>query len=116
MAQTVGATDLRQRLNDVLQAVREQRETYVIETFGRPQAAIINLDEYELFLRYQRERTPFIEWLDQAGSENAEHHRGLSDEQVVGMIRLARAQVTAVDETLALLEGKRPTDQRNTSQ
>ena len=45
MARKVGATDLRQRLTDVLQAVREQRETYVIETFGRPQAAIINLDE-----------------------------------------------------------------------
>ena len=45
MAKRIGTTDLRQRLTDVLQAVREERATYVVETFGRPQAAIINLDE-----------------------------------------------------------------------
>lgn len=54
MEQRIGATDLRHRLTDVLQAVREQRETYVIETFGRPQAAIVNLDEYRLFQRLGR--------------------------------------------------------------
>jgi len=55
MEQSIGATDLRQRLTDVLQAVRERRETYVIETFGRPQAAIINLDEYRQFQRLRRD-------------------------------------------------------------
>ena len=44
MAQRVGTTDLRQRLTDILQAVREQRAAYVVETFGRPQAVLINLD------------------------------------------------------------------------
>jgi prevent-host-death family protein len=88
MEQRVGATDLRQRLTDVLQAVRERRETYVIETFGRPQAAIINLDEYEQFLRYQRERAAFFEWMDQAAAENAAHNAGLSDQEVQEIIEL----------------------------
>ena len=95
MAQKVGSTDLRQRLTDVLQAVREQRETYVVETFGRPQAAIINLDEYEQFLRYQRERVAFFEWLDEAAAQNAEHNVGLSEEEVLDIIEQARAQVDA---------------------
>jgi prevent-host-death family protein len=95
MAQKVGATDLRQRLTDVLQAVREQRETYVVETFGRPQAAIINLDEYEQFLRYQRERAAFFDWLDEAAARNAEHNVGLSEEEVLDIIEQARAQVAA---------------------
>ena len=95
MENRVGATDLRQHLTDVLQAVREQRETYVIETFGRPQAAIINLDEYEQFLRYQRERAAFFEWLHQAAGENAAHNAGLSEEQVQEIIAQARAQVAA---------------------
>jgi prevent-host-death family protein len=95
MARTVGATDLRQRLTDVLQAVREKRETYVVETFGRPQAAIINLDEYEQFLRYQRERAAFFEWLDQTAAENAERNVGLSDEEVLDIIEQARAPVAS---------------------
>ena len=95
MERKVGTTDLRQRLTDVLQAVREQRETYVIETLGRPQAAIINLDEYEQFLRYQRERAAFFEWLDQAAGENAAHNAGLSEKQVQEIIAQARAQVAA---------------------
>lgn len=95
MTKTVGATDLRQRLTDVLQAVREEHETYVVETFGRPQAAIVNLDEYEQFLCYQRERAAFFEWLDQAATENAKHNAGLSEEEVLDIIEQARAQVAA---------------------
>ncbi len=63
MERTIGATDLRQRLTDVLQAVKEQREAYVIETFGRPQAVIVSLDEYALLQRFHQERTAFFEWL-----------------------------------------------------
>jgi prevent-host-death family protein len=95
MTQTVGATDLRQRLTDVLQAVRERREAYVVETFGRPQAAIINLDEYEQFLRYQRERAAFFDWLDEAAAANAEQNAGLSEQEILEIIEQARAQVAA---------------------
>lgn len=56
MEQVIGATELRQQLTDVLQAVREQRATYVVETFGRSQAAIVNLDEYREFRQYQYDR------------------------------------------------------------
>lgn len=56
MERVIGATDLRQNLTDVLQAVREQRATYIVETFGRSQAAIVNLDEYRRFLQYQHDR------------------------------------------------------------
>ncbi|MBN1963461.1 MAG: type II toxin-antitoxin system Phd/YefM family antitoxin [Anaerolineae bacterium] len=56
MERSIGATDLRQRLTDVLQNIREARETYVVETFGRPQVAIIDLEEYRAFQRYQAER------------------------------------------------------------
>jgi prevent-host-death family protein len=106
MENRVGATDLRQHLTDVLQAVREQRETYVIETFGRPQAAIINLDEYEQFLRYQHERAAFFEWLDQAATENAEQNAGLSEQETSNIVALAREQVT---------DERRPGDRRPTA-
>jgi prevent-host-death family protein len=93
MARSIGTTDLRQRLTDVLQAVREQRETYVVETFGRPQAALINLDEYEQFQRFRREREAFFAWLEETATRNAERNVGLSDEQVLAIVEQTRRQV-----------------------
>jgi len=61
---SIGATDLRQRLTDVLQAVRERGETYIVEAFSRPQVAIINLDEYRRIQRFRQEREALFEWLE----------------------------------------------------
>jgi len=95
MERSVGATELRQSLTDVLQAVRERRETYVIETFGRPQVVIINLDEYWLFQRFRREREAFFEWLEATAARNAERNVGLSDEEVLAIIEQAREEVAS---------------------
>lgn len=51
----IGATELRQKLTDVIQSVREEKVTYVVETFGRPQVAIIDLNEYRRLLGFRRE-------------------------------------------------------------
>jgi len=93
MERSIGATDLRQRLTDVLQAVKERRETYVIETFGRPQAVIVNLDEYAMLQRFRQERDAFFEWLGEAAACDAERNAGLSDEQVMAIIERARQDV-----------------------
>ena len=98
MEQNIGATYLRQRLTDVLQAVREQRTTYVIEAFGRPQAAIVNLNEYEQFLRFRQEREAFFERLEATAAENAARNAGLSDEEVLAIIEQAREQVASAEE------------------
>jgi prevent-host-death family protein len=95
MERSIGATALRQRLTDVLQAVREQRETYVVETFGRPQAAIVNLDEYEQFRRFRQEREVFFDWLEDTAERNAERNVGLSDEEVLAIVEQARQEVAA---------------------
>jgi prevent-host-death family protein len=96
MERSIGATALRQRLTDVLQAVREQRETYVVETFGRPQVAIVNLDEYEQFRRFRQEREAFFEWLEDTAARNAERNVGLSDEEVLAIVEQARQEVADV--------------------
>ena len=93
MEKSIGATDLRQRLTDVLQAVREQRAAYVVETFGRPQAVIVNLDEYRQFQRFREEREAFFEWLEATAARNAERNVGLSDAEVLAIIERARKDV-----------------------
>lgn len=96
MERNIGSTDLRQRLTDVLQAVRERHETYVIETFGRPQAVIVNLEEYQQFQRFRQERETFFGWLETTAARNAEHNAGLSDEEVLALIEQARQEVASV--------------------
>ena len=95
MEQSIGTTDLRQRLTDILQAVRERRETYIVETFGRPQAALINLDEYQQFLRFRQEREAFFEWLDGTAVRNAERNVGLSDQELLEIIEQARQEAAS---------------------
>ena len=95
MERSIGTTDLRQHLTDVLQVVRERRETYVIETFGRPQAAIVNLDEYRQFQHFRQERETFFEWLETTAARNAERNVGLSDEEVLAIIEQAREEVAS---------------------
>jgi prevent-host-death family protein len=96
MDRRIGTTDLRQRLTDVLQAVREQRASYVVETFGRPQAVIVNLEEYQQFQRFREEREAFFEWLEKTAARNAEHNVGLSDDQILEIIEQAREAVARV--------------------
>jgi prevent-host-death family protein len=93
MERSIGATDLRQRLTDVLQAVRERGETYIVEIFGWPQAVIINLDEYRQMQRFRREREAFFDWLETTAARNAERNVGLSDEEVLAIIEQTREEV-----------------------
>ena len=95
MEQTIGATELRQRLTDVLQAVREERATYIVATFERSQAALINLEEYRQFRTFKQEREAFFDWLDQAATLNATHNLNLSDSEVLAIIQEARAEASA---------------------
>jgi PHD/YefM family antitoxin component YafN of YafNO toxin-antitoxin module len=90
VTQTIGATELRRRLTDVLSAVRDRREAYLIETFDRPQAALVNLDEYRQFQRYREERQAFFDWLMSAAKQNAERNRGLTEAEVQAIIEQAR--------------------------
>ena len=98
MEKSIGATDLRQRLTDVLQAVREQRAAYVVETFGRPQAVIVNLDEYRQFQRFREEREAFFDWLEATAARNAERNVGLSDAEVLTIIERAREEAANATE------------------
>lgn len=90
MEKSIGSTDLRQQLTDVLRRVQERRESYIIETFGRPQAAIVNLQEYEQFLQFRKDRDAFFEWLESTASRNADRNKSLTDQQVMNIIEHAR--------------------------
>jgi prevent-host-death family protein len=90
---TIGATELRQKLTDVLQDVRERGKTYVIQTFGRPQAAIVNLEEFHRFRRFVEERREYFDWLEETADLNAAHNSALSEEEILALVERARKEV-----------------------
>lgn len=94
MERTIGATELRQHLTDVLQAVREERATYIVSTFERSQAALINMEEYRQFREFKREREAFFTWLDETAARNAEQNLQLSQDEVLAIIQEARGQAS----------------------
>ncbi len=49
-ATKISATELRSRTRDVIERVRFRGEHFIIQTFGKPVAVILNLDEYNLLL------------------------------------------------------------------
>jgi len=95
MEHQIGATDLRQRLTDVIQRIKEEKSVYVVETFGRPQVAIVDLAQYRQFQQYQQERQAFFDWLEETAVANAEQNANLSDEEILAIIEQAREDVAA---------------------
>lgn len=95
MERKIGTTELRQRLTDVLQAVREEQDTYVVATFDRAQAALINLEEYRQFQRFKEEREAFFDWLDDVAAQNAAQNIDLTEEEVLAIIERARNKAVA---------------------
>jgi PHD/YefM family antitoxin component YafN of YafNO toxin-antitoxin module len=93
MERTIGTTELRQRLSDVLQAVREERATYVVAASDRSQAALVNLGEYREFQRFKQEREAFFDWLEETASRNAAQNVDLSEDEVLANIEQARKVV-----------------------
>jgi len=95
MERQIGATDLRQKLTDVIRAVREEQATYVVETFGRPQVAIVDLEQYRRFQQYRKEREEFFDWLEKTAAVNAELNADLSEAEILALIDRARDEVAS---------------------
>lgn len=93
MEKAIGATDLRQRLNEILIAVCEERAVYIVETFNRPQAALVNLDGYRQFQQYRRERDAFFAWVNKTATGNAQLNQAMSEDDVLRLIKQARSEV-----------------------
>ncbi len=98
MEKSIGTTELRQTLTDVLHQVQEQGASYLLETFGRPQAVIVNLDMYQQYQRFNQKREAFFDWLEDSAERNAARNVDLSEEDVLAIIEQAREDVADAEE------------------
>lgn len=89
MSKTVSSTELQKKTREVIDWARVQGEPVVVETYGKPMAAILSYNEYQAYLRYKEARRARFARLRRAAEENA-----------------AQGELTE-EEALALVEGTR---------
>jgi len=73
---TINSTVLRTKTRDLMERVKYNREIFLVETFGRPMAVLISLQDFELIQKI----------LKQAGVENT-HREGVSESSDKSMKR-----------------------------
>ena len=93
MEYRIEATELVEKLDNVLQAIQNERASYIIGVSGRPKAVIISLEDYQTTARYQQERHEFFERLDEMAKANAEYNADMTEEEVLALIEQARQEV-----------------------
>jgi len=67
--------------------------TYVVETFGRPQIAIVDLNQYRHFQLYQERRVAMFQELMDAAAINSQHNSNLSEADILALIEQVREEV-----------------------
>ena len=88
MSLTIQTTDLRRRVRDVLERVREQRETFIIKSYNTPQAVILPYEEYEAYQAWQAAQQKRAAWMGELRriAEEVSEYAALSDEAAENLI------------------------------
>lgn len=71
MSKTITSTELQKNIREAIDWTRTRREPIVIETYGKPMAAILSYDEYEAYWQYKQARAARFAHLRQLAAVNA---------------------------------------------
>lgn len=50
--ETINSTELRTKTRDLMERVKYNREIFLVETFGRPMAVIMSVEDFDAFQKY----------------------------------------------------------------
>ncbi|MEJ2752526.1 MAG: type II toxin-antitoxin system Phd/YefM family antitoxin [Candidatus Promineifilaceae bacterium] len=89
MPKVVSSTELQKNTREVIDWARIKGEAVVVETYGKPMAAILSFDEYEAYQQYKAARAARFARLRQAAAENSTLHN-LTEEEAMALVELVR--------------------------
>lgn len=92
MSRTVSSTELQKKTREVIDWARTKGEPVVVETYGKPMAAILSYDEYQAYQQYKQARSERFERLRQAASQNAAAS-GLSVDEAMALVDEIRQEI-----------------------
>lgn len=90
MQKIIGVTELQRRFRTVFDDVAKKRIPYVLTRGSRPEAVLI---PYADFLRFQQvEESKVLERFDKVRARLAKVNAGVSEDEVIADVRIARKQ------------------------
>ena len=91
MSKTITSTELQKKTREMIDWTRIKGEPVVIQTYGKPMAALVSYDEYQNYLQYKQARTGRFARLRQAAAENAAYNK-LTEAEATAVIEQTRQE------------------------
>jgi prevent-host-death family protein len=89
MSKTITSTELQKNTREVIDWTRTRREPVIVETYGKPMAAILSYDEYQAYTQYRQARMARFARLKAAAAANAEANE-LSEAEALALVEAER--------------------------
>jgi prevent-host-death family protein len=94
MAKVITSTDLQKKTREMIDWTRTRGEPVVIETCGKPMAAILSYDEYQAYQQYKQARAARFARLQEASALNAAGNK-LTEDEVLALVDAVRQKLVA---------------------
>lgn len=92
MPKTITSTELQKNTREVIDWTRTRGEPIIVETYGKPMAAILSYDDFQAYDQYRQARAARFATLRSAAAANAAGN-SLSDDEVLAMIDAERQEL-----------------------
>lgn len=92
MSKTISSTELQKKTREMIDWTRIEKEAIVIQTYGKPMAALVSYDEYQNYLQYKQARTTRFARLREAAAENAEYTM-LTEAEALAIVEQVRHEL-----------------------
>jgi PHD/YefM family antitoxin component YafN of YafNO toxin-antitoxin module len=92
MPKTITSTELQKNTREVIDWTRTRGEAVIVETYGKPMAAILSFDEYQAYDQYRQARAGRFAQVRAAAAANAAGN-GLSAAQAEALVDAERQRL-----------------------
>jgi prevent-host-death family protein len=92
MAKIVSSTELQKSTREMIDWTRTRGEPVIIETYGKPMAAILSYDEYRAYWQYKQARAARFAQLRATAAANAAAAE-LSETEALALVEAVRQEL-----------------------
>lgn len=91
MERVISSTELQRKTREAIDWARTRGDAVVVETYGKPMAALLSYDEYQRYVQYRQAREARFARLRATAAENAAYNE-LSEADVLALVDALREE------------------------